>query len=341
MGDGPDRGVFDFAIGGEGVEGNEAVVGAAEDVEAVALEGDGGGGGGEDDKAAAFGGHDFHEGGVLEFGGDAGLEVAVAQPGFGGAAEGGVFGGEEGGGAVEGLRKIDLEFGGEGFGGAEQAAGFAEAVVKDADVDRAGGGLVGEDDVEAVSGELGDEVLGFALAADELEGAAEGEDGPENFVADEFGEGVGEADAQAEGGLEGAVVEGVHHFAAEGEDFFGVALGHEAGFGEDVFAAFALEEALAEGGFEFADLAGDGGLGDAEVGGGAGEAALLGDDPEVAQVVVIQPIWRGSHDLGKSEVSLREWVLYETRRRGYGWGVARHGGGARRRGADLQYYNYD
>jgi len=64
------------------------------------------------------------------------------------------------------------------------------------------------------------------------------------------------------------------------EGVLGEGLEDAAGGGEGDLAAFAVEEALAYFAFEGLDLGGDGGLGDAQLLGGSGEALLVPDFKE-------------------------------------------------------------
>lgn len=278
------------AFAGEGEEREFAAFGLADGLEAVVFGGVAEADGGEGDESAGLDGHDFHEGEVIELGEEAGLDADAAEPGFDGAAKGGAFGGEERGGVVEGLGEAAPKFAGERGGGAEGGAAFAEGMGEDFEVGAAGGGFVGQDKVEAMGGELGEEVFELAFAADHANGLGRGKSRGENVVGNVLGEGIDDADVEAEAAGAGALFDGAEHFLAEGEDFLGVAEDDLAGFGEAIFAAFLAEEPFAEGRFEFADLLGDGGLGDAEAGGGGGEAPFAGSGPEIAKMVVIDPI---------------------------------------------------
>jgi hypothetical protein len=59
--------------------------------------------------------------------------------------------------------------------------------------------------------------------------------------------------------------------------------------GECQPAAASLEELVAEGALERLQLVGDGGLGEAQLLAGLGDAAGAGHDPEVVEVVVVEP----------------------------------------------------
>lgn len=148
--------------------------------------------------------------------------------------------------------------------GFERGILWAEA--DDADFDGVGEDLVGNTAGErALHGDL-----------DAGVGAAElVEDGQQREAGVLVG---GEGEAAAVEGAEFA--EGIGGFGAEVEKFLGVVAQDFTGVGEGPVAGGSLEEGFAQFGFELGDGLADGGLGAAEAGGGAGEAALLRDGEE-------------------------------------------------------------
>lgn len=104
-----------------------------------------------------------------------------------------------------------------------------------------------------------------------------------------MGDDVDDADGEPAGAGAGLVFQGGDEVLAEGEDLLRVVEGDAAGVGEEESAAGAVEEAVAEGGFQSPELGADGGLGDHQFPGGADDRALPRDRPEVVEVVVIQP----------------------------------------------------
>ena len=70
-----------------------------------------------------------------------------------------------------------------------------------------------------------------------------------------------------------------------GEDQAGLFEEAVAGGGGDDAAGEAVEERAAKVGLELFNLLTEGGLGDAQASGGAGEAGLIGDGDEVAELV--------------------------------------------------------
>ncbi len=222
-----------------------------------------------------------------------------------GAAEGGGTGGEEHGGAFEALGELLGVFGGEVFSTEEGDAGFAEEVVVGAELRAGADGDVGEDEVDAEGGEFSEEAVDFVFMGDDGAGGIHGEGGFEECGGDAFGDRVGDADVEFLGACVGSEFDGVEEFAAEVEDIVGVFEDELSDLGHDEGASAAFEEFFAEDFFEFVDLGGDGGAGEVEGFGGAGDAAFAGDGPEVHKVVVVEeghretPVRNGRGKWGK------------------------------------------
>jgi hypothetical protein len=64
--------------------------------------------------------------------------------------------------------------------------------------------------------------------------------------------------------------------------------GDASGLGEHERLAASLKKRMAEAGLQRPELDAEGRLGELQVPGGAGEAALMGDGAEIAQVVVVE-----------------------------------------------------
>ena len=145
-------------------------------------------------------------------------------------------------------------------------------------------GDAAEADVDAAFLEGGDLFEGGEFQEDELDAGPGGAVG-----ADDAGEvavegGADEADAED---VAAALLQAAHggaHFFHAVQDLDGLFIEDAALLGEDGGAGAAGDEGDAELLFELLDLAGQGGLGDVQAGGGAGEGALLGDGHEVLEV---------------------------------------------------------
>lgn len=275
-------------LDGDGIETGLDVIGAADDGD-VELAGDlvlDDGGDGEDAVAALAEG--LEQGAVVEVADDEGVDALGVEPELERAADGGGVRGQEHGGGVEGAGKALGEVG--EFGSGEEGdAAFAEQVVEGADADGLGGGGVGDDGVELVEGEGGEELGEGAFAAGDVDVGGDVEGGLEEALGDELGDDIGDADGEAEVLAGGEAVDDVLELVAEAEDVIGVAQDGAADVGEDEAAALPLEELVAERLLEEFELGADGGLGEAEFLAGLGDGAGAGDGPEVEEVVVVEP----------------------------------------------------
>jgi hypothetical protein len=235
----------------------------------------------------------LQEGAVVEVADDDGVDALGFEPLIERAADGGGIGGEEDGGAIEGAGEAASQVGELGSG-EEGDAALAEGVVEGADADGLGGGGVGEDDIELVEGEGGEELGEGAFAAGDADIGGDVEGGLEEALGDELGDNVGDADGEAELLTGGDAVDDVLELVAEAEDVIGVAQDGAADVGEDEAAALSLEELVAERLLEELELGADGGLGEVELLAGLGDGAGAGDGPEVEEVVVVEPAHAGA-----------------------------------------------
>ncbi len=85
-------------------------------------------------------------------------------------------------------------------------------------------------------------------------------------------------------------VHGVDELLAEREDLLGVARDDAPGVGEHEVAALAHEQLRAEHVLEAMDLPADRRVSEAQHATGFRDAAFSGDDPEIEQVVIVQPV---------------------------------------------------
>ncbi len=88
--------------------------------------------------------------------------------------------------------------GGERLGAEEGDRRLAEQVAVGLDLDLGAHRRVGEDEVEGVDAQLGEEALRLVLAADDVDRLGERERGQEQAVGDELGDGVGDPDREAD-----------------------------------------------------------------------------------------------------------------------------------------------
>lgn len=227
------------------------------------------------------------QGHIIDFGAHGGFEAGVGQKEIEVGADVALAAGQEERDAGEERGEggaAEFQF----FGGNEEDGDFAEEVVEDIRFLVGAQRDVGEDKVEGVFLQLAGEFVERAGDDDQLE-AGFGEEGLDEFELEVFGKRPDGAEAQdAPGGAAGLPKAG-EQFLAGFKDGLGICEGHATGVGELQLAAGAVEERLAEPGFEFADLLAEGGLGNVKDLRGARHAAMAGDHPKMAEVVVVEP----------------------------------------------------
>ena len=285
----------EFTFSGDGVEAHGDVVQPADDLQVVETEEVGFDKGGDGEDSGAHASEDLEESIVVELTTDGGAEFLGSEKLIEGFAVAGVFHGQEHGGCVEGAGEVSPILSCEVRGGEKGGSALPEEMVVSADLDGGGDGGVGEDHVDLVDGEVGEEVVHVVFAADDLDGFGEGEDGREEPADDEFGEDVVDSDGELPWPLGGSGVDEVDEFLAEGEDFIGVLVDGASHFGEVEVSSAAFEEFVSDGPFESSDLGGDGRLGEEEFFGRPDDGAFACDGPEVQQVVVVEPFHGGRY----------------------------------------------
>jgi hypothetical protein len=147
---------------------------------------------------------------------------------------------------------------------------------------------VGQHHVQPVQGEFGEQGVEFAFAADQAYLLRQVEDDFHEAEGDQLGQRVRDADRETQGVAGVAFAQCGAHVLAELEDLVGVAEGQASGFGRHQAPALRRQQRLAQRLFELGDLHADGLHRDAEPARRARHAAFPGDDPEVAQVVVVE-----------------------------------------------------
>lgn len=170
----------------DGIELDLALLGRADQLEAVTRRRVIRHHGRDGDEARAFQRHHFHERWVIELGNHQRLEALVAKPIFQRAPHRGVFRRHQSRCAVKRSGKTFAQEGRERARAAEREARFPEQMTEGAECVTAGSGLVREDGIEAVHGELCDQVGNLAFAADDMHRLRQIEDRLENFVGGEL-----------------------------------------------------------------------------------------------------------------------------------------------------------
>ncbi len=147
---------------------------------------------------------------------------------------------------------------------------------------------VGDHHVEAVHRQVGQQGRQPSFATDQADRLGEAEGWLDQPVGHHLRHRVGDADAKRHALRCCIVTNGVEQFVAQRENLFGVAEQALAGFRELQPAPDAAEQFDAEHRLEFAQLAADRLRRQVQLLAGAGDAAGLGDHPEVAQVFVVE-----------------------------------------------------
>src|SRR4051812_46983212 len=167
---------------------------------------------------------------------------------------------------------------------------IAEGMAEGADAAARGDRRVRQDDVEVVQGQLGEQLLVAALVDDHPDRFADAQGRVEQLPDHQLGDGVEDADVEAQRLARGAPAHRFQELAADGEDLVGVAVDHPSYVGGNEPAAYAGEELVSEGLFERVNLGAQRRVRQPEGPSGGDQAALANHDPEVEQVMVVEPL---------------------------------------------------
>ena len=152
------------------------------------------------------------------------------------------------------------------------------------------GWCVGNHDVDVMNGKVPQKTLkGTVLPANELHGLTQAEGRFNQLVRDGLGNHVRDAHHESDRASDAASLDRTEKLASEPENLVRVPEGDAADVGEHEPAPFATKELLAKDLFEPVDLRANRGVGEPQLLGRTGDAALFRDDPEVEQVVVVEP----------------------------------------------------
>ena len=213
------------------------------------------------------------------------LTAAMQAPGSGagGLASGGVTAGGDGGVRAQVCGSFGLRIGGKvGWTGDEPGQDLHEGLDQESGVAERS---AADDEVEMA---VAEGVLVFSHLELDLDAGVTSEEGSENGACDEAGKRNGHADAQEATGLGKKGTDGEVRLLGFFHDAAAVVDIKLADFGERDAAGGTFDEADTEAGFEAADGAAEGGLGNPEALGGAGKAARTGDGDEIVEFVEIR-----------------------------------------------------
>jgi hypothetical protein len=148
---------------------------------------------------------------------------------------------------------------------------------------------VGDDDVDLMECERSEKRVRLPLAANDAHGSVHREDRPQQLIGDQLRNDVDDSDGQAQRAPCRPVADGVEQLSAEREDVVRISVDDATDLGEHERPPLTPEEMLPEHVLQRADLRADGRLREPQLIGGAAHAALAGGEPEVEEVVIVQP----------------------------------------------------
>ena len=184
--------------------------------------------------------------------------------------------------------KVAGEAGGERGRGVEADGRLAERVAEAAHVHGGRQRAVGEHHVELVDGELAEQGVELALAADDAHRLGQIHRWRQQQPRDRLRHHVGDAHAEGHGTPGGAALQRFLELVAEAEDLLGVVQHHASGLGQHQAAALALEEVHAEIGLQRGDLARQGLRRQPGTFRGAHDPTRTGHGPEMMELLVVQ-----------------------------------------------------
>ena len=120
------------------------------------------------------------------------------------------------------------------------------------------------------------------------------EHGLEQPVHGQFGNAVGDAQAQAQRCARGGFAHALGQLLAQGKNVVGLVQRGHTRFGQHQIAAFVAQQAHAQRLLQHTHLGADGLHGHVQALGGACHAAFLGHDPKVVQVAVVEALAHGA-----------------------------------------------
>src|SRR5262249_14092541 len=181
---------------------------------------------------------------------------------------------------------------------------FAEEVVVGAHRRARRHRIIGDDDVELVQRQPREEPRLVVLVADKPHGRGGVQRGLGARRAHDLGAHVGHADVQPHRSAGGPAAYGVEQLLPKTEDLVGVAVDGAADVGEPEAPSGAYEELLAQPLFERADLPAERRVAETEDAPRRCQTALARDQPEIEEVVIVQPL----HLLTIVRKKLRTWM---------------------------------
>ncbi|MCY1437710.1 hypothetical protein D9M71_538840 [compost metagenome] len=173
------------------------------------------------------------------------------------------------------------------WGGEKAQPALAQLLAVALDVQVAGHGAVGNDQVQALDRQVSQQPFELVFAAVDAQHILQLHGRCQQAVDDGLGHHVGHPHPEQDLLLRAGPQHGFQ-FAAQLEHLFGIDQRLAPGFGQLQLAPHALEQFQAIGLLEQADLPADGLRGQVQLFAGAGDAAGLGHGPEVVQLPIVE-----------------------------------------------------
>ena len=172
--------------------------------------------------------------------------------------------------------------------GEHRQIALAEKVAVAPDVEVGRHGPVGDHQIEMVDRQFRQQRLQPVLAADEPHRFGEMQRRLDHAIGDRFRHRASDTDPKRLAFPRRLIHGDLQQFVAEREDFIGITEDAAPHVGQFQTAPDPAKQFHAETGFQFAQLAADGLWGQVQALAGAGDAAGLGDHPEIAQVLEVE-----------------------------------------------------
>jgi hypothetical protein len=150
--------------------------------------------------------------------------------------------------------------------------------------------VVGDHCVEPVGCQLGTQRLDRAGAAGQTTRLVRSKQGSQEATGHLLGNGVSDANLHPQRLTGRPIAHRIQELAPQREDLVGVQHHRSTGIGQPQSAAAPLEQRLTEVALQLPELGTDRRLADVQQSAGCGDASLASDGPEVAQMVIVEPL---------------------------------------------------
>ena len=165
--------------------------------------------------------------------------------------------------------------------------GRAQCMVVELDVGIARRGAVRENHVQTVQGQVTQQLVEFTLVAEQAQMGFT-HHGLHDAAHHQFGQAVRNARSQANGGRTDRIAHQRRQVFAQLKNLVGLLHGGQPGIGQHQAATHGFEQGVAQGTLQLPHLGAHGLHRHVELVGRTGDATLLGHDPEVVQVLVVE-----------------------------------------------------